>query len=57
VFGQLAESRDNGTLSFVTTGDVARDILAMAEAMGQEKVQYYGMSYVEKPFLMLERYS
>ncbi|KAF5365068.1 hypothetical protein D9758_011014 [Tetrapyrgos nigripes] len=46
VIGQLAESRDkNGTLNFVTTDFVATDMLAMSEALGQEKLQYYGGSY------------
>ncbi|KAF5365053.1 hypothetical protein D9758_010999 [Tetrapyrgos nigripes] len=44
--GQVAESRDkNGTLNFVTTDFVAIDMLAMSEALGQEKLQYYGGSY------------
>ncbi|KAF5338247.1 hypothetical protein D9758_012833 [Tetrapyrgos nigripes] len=45
VLGQLAQSRNNGSLNFMTTADVARDMLGMAEAMGQEKLQYYGLSY------------
>ncbi|KAK7468330.1 hypothetical protein VKT23_002845 [Stygiomarasmius scandens] len=44
-FGQAARARDNGILNFVTTGNVARDMLGMAEALGQEKLQYYGASY------------
>ncbi|KAK7468238.1 hypothetical protein VKT23_002747 [Stygiomarasmius scandens] len=44
-FGQAAQARDNGILDFVTTGNVARDMLGMIEAMGQEKIQYYGLSY------------
>ncbi|KAF5338231.1 hypothetical protein D9758_012840 [Tetrapyrgos nigripes] len=45
VFGQLAQSRDDGSLNFITTADVARDMLGMSEALGQEKLQYYGFSY------------
>ncbi|KAK7468368.1 hypothetical protein VKT23_002884 [Stygiomarasmius scandens] len=46
VFGQLAQNRDtNGTLNFVSTDNVARDMLAMIEAFGEEKLQYYGGSY------------
>ncbi|KAF5361521.1 hypothetical protein D9758_006133 [Tetrapyrgos nigripes] len=45
VAGQLAQSRDNGTLNFVTTADVARDMLGMSEALGQENLQYWGFSY------------
>ncbi|KAF5357394.1 hypothetical protein D9758_005943 [Tetrapyrgos nigripes] len=45
VAGQLAQSRDNGSLNFVTTADVARDMLGMSEALGQENLQYWGFSY------------
>ncbi|KAK7468354.1 hypothetical protein VKT23_002869 [Stygiomarasmius scandens] len=44
-FGQAAQARDNGILDFVTTGNVARDMLEMTQALGQEKLQYYGASY------------
>ncbi|KAK7442764.1 hypothetical protein VKT23_016011 [Stygiomarasmius scandens] len=45
-YGQAAQSRDvNGTLNFVSTADVARDMLAMMNALGQDKLQYYGISY------------
>ncbi|THV01226.1 alpha/beta-hydrolase [Dendrothele bispora CBS 962.96] len=48
VFGQLAQNRDHdsdGFLDFVTTDNVARDMLGMVEALGEEKLQYYGGSY------------
>ncbi|KAK7468353.1 hypothetical protein VKT23_002868 [Stygiomarasmius scandens] len=45
VFGQAAQARDNGILNFVSTGNAARDMLGMTEALGQEKLQYYGGSY------------
>ncbi|KAF5357279.1 hypothetical protein D9758_005919 [Tetrapyrgos nigripes] len=45
IAGQLAQSRDNGSLNFVTTADVARDMLGMSEALGQENLQYWGFSY------------
>ncbi|KAF5357280.1 hypothetical protein D9758_005918 [Tetrapyrgos nigripes] len=46
VAGQLAQSRDNGShLKFVTTADVARDMLGMSESLGQENLQYWEFSY------------
>ncbi|KAF5361694.1 hypothetical protein D9758_007304 [Tetrapyrgos nigripes] len=45
VFGHLAQSRDKGILSFITTSNIARDMLAMTEALGQEKLLYYGESF------------
>ncbi|KAK7466420.1 hypothetical protein VKT23_005142 [Stygiomarasmius scandens] len=44
-FGQAAQARDNGILNFVHTGNAARDMLGIAEALGQEKLQYLGYSY------------
>ncbi|KAL0575352.1 hypothetical protein V5O48_006631 [Marasmius crinis-equi] len=45
-FGQMAAERDTeGFLYHLTSDNVARDMLHMAEAMGQEKLQYWGMSY------------
>ncbi|THV00210.1 hypothetical protein K435DRAFT_657531 [Dendrothele bispora CBS 962.96] len=45
-FGQLAQNRnDNNFLSFVSTDNVARDMLSMVKALGEEKLQYYGISY------------
>jgi len=48
VFGQAAQARDNGILNFISTGNAARDMLGMTEALGQEKLQYYGGSCVKK---------
>ncbi|THU90841.1 alpha/beta-hydrolase [Dendrothele bispora CBS 962.96] len=46
VFGQLAQNRDDSDiLNFVSTDNVARDMLGMVEALGEEKLQYYGVSY------------
>jgi len=50
-FGQAAQARNNGILDFVTTGNVARDMLGMAKALGQEKLQYYGGSCVEGSYI------
>ena len=44
VLGHLAEDNDNGILPHIHTGNVARDMLAMAEANGQKKLQYWGIS-------------
>ncbi|ESK91608.1 alpha beta hydrolase fold family [Moniliophthora roreri MCA 2997] len=45
VFGQLALSRDNDTLAFITTGIVAQDMLRILDTLDQEKLQYLGFSY------------
>ncbi|EEB89477.1 hypothetical protein MPER_12416, partial [Moniliophthora perniciosa FA553] len=45
VYGQLASSRDNDTLNFVSTDNVVRDMLKIVEASGQEKLQFWGFSY------------
>ncbi|KAF5365425.1 hypothetical protein D9758_010839 [Tetrapyrgos nigripes] len=44
-FGEFALSRDTGILNFVSTANVARDMLGMAEALGLEKLHFYGTSY------------
>jgi hypothetical protein len=44
VLGRLAEDNDNGILPHIHTTNVARDMLAMAEASGQKKLQYWGIS-------------
>ncbi|KAK7028826.1 hypothetical protein VNI00_014839 [Paramarasmius palmivorus] len=44
-FGQLALSRDNDTLSFVSTDNVVKDMLKIVEASGQNKLQFWGFSY------------
>ncbi|KAI3617990.1 alpha beta hydrolase fold family [Moniliophthora roreri] len=45
VYGQLALSRDNDTLSFISTDNVVRDMLKIVEASGQDKLQFWGFSY------------
>ncbi|PBK86199.1 hypothetical protein ARMGADRAFT_1017465 [Armillaria gallica] len=45
VLAELALERDNGILNYITTDNVARDMLRITEAAGQEKLQYYGDSY------------
>jgi hypothetical protein len=44
-FGTLAQKRDNGVAQYVSTPLVARDMLEIARAHGQSKLQYYGISY------------
>ncbi|KIY61221.1 alpha/beta-hydrolase [Cylindrobasidium torrendii FP15055 ss-10] len=44
--GDLAKENDKeGILPHVSTDNVARDMLSIVEAMGGEKLQYYGISY------------
>ncbi|ESK84531.1 alpha beta hydrolase fold family [Moniliophthora roreri MCA 2997] len=44
--GMLARDRDvNGILPFAGSDMIARDMLSMVEAAGQEKLLYYGISY------------
>ncbi|KAK0202233.1 Alpha/Beta hydrolase protein [Desarmillaria ectypa] len=45
VIAELAKERDNGILNYVSTDNVARDMLRISEAAGQEKLQYWGFSY------------
>ncbi|KAG7445507.1 alpha/beta-hydrolase [Guyanagaster necrorhizus] len=45
VVAELAKERDNGILDYITTDNVARDMLGISEAAGQEKLQYWGFSY------------
>ncbi|KAJ7663541.1 Alpha/Beta hydrolase protein [Mycena rosella] len=46
VLGQLAAQRDaSGILTYMTTDNVARDMLRITESFGFEKLQYYGISY------------
>ncbi|KAJ7751892.1 Alpha/Beta hydrolase protein [Mycena maculata] len=46
LLGQLAAQRDtSGILTYMTTDNVARDMLQMTEKFGYEKLQYYGISY------------
>ncbi|KAJ6509651.1 Alpha/Beta hydrolase protein [Mycena vulgaris] len=46
VLGQLAAQRDaSGILRYMTTDNVARDMLRITQKFGCEKLQYYGISY------------
>ncbi|KAK0479961.1 Alpha/Beta hydrolase protein, partial [Armillaria luteobubalina] len=45
VIAGLAEATDNGILNYIGTDNVARDMLRISEAAGQEKLQYWGYSY------------
>ncbi|KAJ7030780.1 Alpha/Beta hydrolase protein [Mycena alexandri] len=45
VQGQLAEERGQGYLQHITTDNTARDMVRIMEAFGQEKLQYWGISY------------
>ncbi|KAJ6610179.1 Alpha/Beta hydrolase protein [Mycena sp. CBHHK59/15] len=46
VLGQLAETRDpNDYLQYITTDNVARDMLRITDAFGFDKLQYWGVSY------------
>ncbi|SJL01172.1 uncharacterized protein ARMOST_04490 [Armillaria ostoyae] len=45
VIAELVKERDNGILNYVSTDNVARDMLRISEAAGQEKLQYWGFSY------------
>ncbi|KAK0191837.1 Alpha/Beta hydrolase protein [Armillaria mellea] len=45
VVAELARERDNGILNYISTDNVARDMLRITEAVGQSKLQYFGISY------------
>ncbi|KAJ7109566.1 hypothetical protein C8R43DRAFT_1043130 [Mycena crocata] len=46
LLGQLAAQRDPfGILKYMTTDNVARDMLRITEKFGFEKLKYYGISY------------
>ncbi|KAK0457510.1 TAP-like protein-domain-containing protein [Desarmillaria tabescens] len=45
VIAEVAKERDNGILNYIGTDNVARDMLAINEAAGHEKLQYWGFSY------------
>ncbi|SJL15396.1 uncharacterized protein ARMOST_18893 [Armillaria ostoyae] len=45
VLAELAKERDSGILDYISTDNVARDMLRISEAAGQEKLQYWGDSY------------
>ena len=42
--GMLAKDRDDGSLVHFNTPNTARDMLRIAEALGEEKLQYWGFS-------------
>ncbi|KAF7304011.1 AB hydrolase-1 domain-containing protein [Mycena indigotica] len=44
--GQVAAQRDStGILKYLTTDNVARDMLSITQKMGFDKLKYYGISY------------
>ncbi|KAF9498353.1 alpha/beta-hydrolase [Pleurotus eryngii] len=45
LMGHLAEDQDDGTLRHVTTENIARDMLSIARANGNDKLQYWGFSW------------
>ncbi|KAJ7250175.1 TAP-like protein-domain-containing protein [Mycena haematopus] len=46
LIGQLAEQRDSDDfLQYITTDNVARDMLRITQAFGFDKLQYWGVSY------------
>ena len=45
VFGSLAAARTSNVTEFVTTSLVAQDMLAITQAHGFDKLQFYGTSY------------
>ncbi|KAJ6604116.1 Alpha/Beta hydrolase protein [Mycena vulgaris] len=46
LIGQLAEERDTDEVfQYITTDNVARDMLRITEAFGFDKLQYWGVSY------------
>ena len=46
ILGKLAEDRAKTVAESVSTPSVARDMVAMMDAFGQEKLQYWGFSCV-----------
>ncbi len=52
VLGQLTKVHDtSGLLEFIGTDDVARDMLRITEANGQDDLLYWGVSYVSLVYL------
>ncbi|KAH6905192.1 hypothetical protein BKA70DRAFT_1192430 [Coprinopsis sp. MPI-PUGE-AT-0042] len=45
LLGMLAGDRDDGSLTHINTPNTARDMLSIVEAYGQERLQYWGLSY------------
>jgi hypothetical protein len=44
VLGKVAAKRDKNTLRHITTDNVARDMLQIVRAHGEEKIRYWGFS-------------
>ncbi|KAK0491713.1 TAP-like protein-domain-containing protein [Armillaria luteobubalina] len=44
VIAQLAEQRDAGFMNYISTDNIAREMLRINEAAGQAKLQYWGFS-------------
>ncbi|KAL4249302.1 Serine protease/Carboxylesterase S33 [Pleurotus pulmonarius] len=45
LMGHLAEDQDDGMLRHITTENIARDMLSIAQASGDDKLQYWGFSW------------
>ena len=45
IYGSLAEQRVPDAAQYVSTSLVSRDMLAITQAHGYEKLQYWGFSY------------
>jgi len=45
IYGSLADQRVPDTAQYVSTAIVSRDMLAITQAHGYEKLQYWGVSY------------
>ena len=44
IYSTLAHERAANVLPYVTTGNVARDMLEVTKALGHNKLQYWGFS-------------
>lgn len=44
--GEVAEENAGDVIKYMTTDNVARDLLTITEAHGRQKVSYWGLSYV-----------
>ena len=44
IYSSLADDRAANTAPYVTTGNVARDMLEITKALGHDKLQYLGFS-------------
>ena len=45
-YGSIAKAEIGEVAQYVGTPAVARDMLSIVEALGQDKLQYWGISYV-----------